>query len=106
MLFIELNPFIEFRKAHWSDEELRQLQLFLLADPEAGDVIPGSGGLRKLRWTVAGRGKRGGARVIYYRHVPRERLYLIHAYLKTEQDDLSRDQIKQLATLMKEMDHG
>ncbi len=106
MLFIELSPFIEFRKTYWGDEELRQLQLYLLANPEAGDVIPGSGGLRKLRWAVAGRGKRGGARLIYYRLVPRDRLYLIHAYLKTEQDDLSRDQIRQLAALMKELEHG
>jgi len=53
---------------------LRGLQNFLLATPDAGDIISGGSGLRKLRWTVKGRGKRGGARVIYYRHVPGERI--------------------------------
>ena len=66
-------------------------------------VIPGGSGLRKLRWPLQGRGKRGGARVIYYRHVPAERIYLIYAYAKNEQADLTRDQIKALAQLMKDI---
>jgi hypothetical protein len=82
------------------------LQNFLLATPDAGDVIPGGSGLRKLRWSVQGRGKRGGARVIYYRYVPGDRIYLIYAYAKNAQENLTRDQIKTLATLMKEIDHG
>ena len=49
MVFVELTPFFAFRDAHWSDEDLRKLQEFLLATPDAGDVIPGSSGLRKLR---------------------------------------------------------
>ena len=52
---------------------------------------------------MQGRGKRGGARVIYYRHVPGERIYLIYAYAKNEQADLTRDQIKALAQLMKDI---
>lgn len=103
MVFIELTPFIAFRAERWSDEDLRSLQNFLLAKPDAGDVIPGGAGLRKLRWAVAGRGKRGGARVIYYRHVPKERIYLIYAYVKSAQDDLTRKQIKTLAQLMKDI---
>ena len=66
MVFVELTPFIAFRTGQWSDEDLRGLQNFLLAAPDAGDVIPGGSGLRKLRWAVRGHGKRGGARVIYY----------------------------------------
>jgi hypothetical protein len=59
-----------------------------------------------MRWMVAGRGKRGGARVIYYHHVAAERIYLIYGYTKSEQEDLTREQLKQLAQLMKDMTHG
>ena len=103
MVFIELTPFIDFRAEWWDDEDLRRMQNFLLAKPDAGDVIPCGYGLRKQRWSLQGRGKRGGARVIYYRHVPGERIYLIYAYAKSEQADLTRDQIKMLAQLMKEI---
>jgi phage-related protein len=106
MIFVELTPFIAFRSAHWTDEDLRSLQNFLLASPDAGDVIPGGSGLRKLRWSAQGRGKRGGARVIYYRHVPGECIYLIHAYVKNVQTDLTREQIKVLAQLMKDIKNG
>ena len=106
MVCVELTPFIAFRAAWWSDDDLRQLQNFLLATPDAGDVIPGGSGLRKLRWSAQGRGKRGGARVIYYQHVPGERIYLIYAYAKSAQANLTREQVKALATLMKDIDHG
>jgi mRNA-degrading endonuclease RelE of RelBE toxin-antitoxin system len=106
MIFVELTPFIAFRTEQWSDEDLRGLQNFLLAVPDAGDVIPGSSGLRKLRWSAQGRGKRGGARVIYYWHVPKECIYLIYAYVKSAQADLTRDQIKALAQLMKDIKNG
>ena len=69
MLFVELTPFIAFRAANWTDEELRALQNHLLDNPNAGDVIRASSGLRKLRWAASGRGKRGGARIIYYHYV-------------------------------------
>jgi hypothetical protein len=102
MVFVELTPFVAFREAYWSDEDLRELQSFLLVSPDAGEVIPGGSGLRKLRWTMRGRGKRGGARVIYYRLVAMERIYLICAYAKNVKTDLTRAQIKVLAQLMKD----
>src|SRR4030065_1849705 len=102
MVFVELTPFIAFRTEQWSDEDLRSLQNFLLATPDAGDVIPGGSGLRKLRWSAKGRGKRGGARVIYYRHVTKERIYLIFAYLKSAQAGLTGEQIQVMEKLMEE----
>lgn len=106
MIFVELTPFIAFRSAHWNDDELRNLQNFLVITPDAGEVITGGSDLRKLRWSTPGRGKRGGARVIYYRYVPGERIYLIYAYAKNTQENLTRDQVKTLAQLMKDIEHG
>ena len=106
MVFVELTPFIAFRREHWTDEDLRSLQNFLLATPDAGNVIREGAGLRKLRWSAQGRGKRGGARVIYYRYVAGDRIYLIYGYVKNEQTDLTPDQIKVLADLMKDIEHG
>lgn len=62
--------------------------------PESGRLIPGSGGLRKVRWTRAGGGKRGGLRVIYYRDVRNSTCYLLFVYRKSEQGDLSLAQIR------------
>ena len=106
MLFVELTPFIHFRAAHWTDDDLRALQNHLLNNPAAGDVIRGSSGLRKLRWLSSGRGKRGGARVIYYHYASAQCIYLIYGYTKNQQEDLTPEQIKVLAQLMKEVIHG
>jgi len=64
--FIETRLFTKLVVGYFSDEECAALQVALMRDPEAGPVIPGSGGVRKLRWAAPGRGKRGGYRVIYY----------------------------------------
>ena len=106
MVFVELTPFFVFRSEYWSDEDLRACQNFLLVSPDAGDVIRGGSGLRKLRWSAQGRGKRGGARVIYYWHVPKHRVYLIYGYVKSKRDDLTPQQIKLLAELMKDVNDG
>ena len=106
MIFVELTPFIVFRQTHWTNDELRDLQNHLLENPAAGDVIRGSGGLRKLRWSASGRGKRGGARVIYYHYVSAQHIYLIYGYTKSEQEDLTKEQVKLLAQLMKDISHG
>lgn len=83
-----------------SDEELNALQWSLLADPASGDLIRGSGGLRKLRWAGSGRGKRGGLRVIYYWHVAGDVILLLLAYPKSEQSDLTPSQIKILRSII------
>jgi mRNA-degrading endonuclease RelE of RelBE toxin-antitoxin system len=82
------------------DDELHALQWVLMADPEKGDLIRGSGGLRKLRWAGSGRGKRGGLRVIYYWHVPGSTILMLLAYPKNEQDNLSPAQLKTLKSII------
>jgi hypothetical protein len=100
MVFIELTPFQAFRREHWTDEDLRELQSLLIERPEAGSLIPGAGGLRKLRWAMVGRGKQGGARVIYYWHGSTDVIYLVFAYAKNKQENLTPDQARQLARLI------
>ena len=73
-----------------------------MADPEAGDLIPGTKGLRKIRRPLSGRGKRGGARVIYHHIVSDHQILLLYAYAKNQQGDLTPTQAKQLAQLVKE----
>jgi hypothetical protein len=82
------------------------MQNFLLLAPDAGDLMHGGRGLRKLRWSAQGHGKRGGARVIYYWHVPYNRIYLVHGYVKSKRDDLTVRQLKVLQELMKDIDSG
>ena len=106
MIFVELTPFVAFRKEYWTDEDLRAMQNVLLVAPDAGDLIRSGAGLRKLRWSAQGRGKRGGARVIYYWHVPGDRIYLIYGYVKSRSEDLTAHQRKVLRELMKDIDDG
>ncbi|HEX3746915.1 MAG TPA: type II toxin-antitoxin system RelE/ParE family toxin [Bryobacteraceae bacterium] len=82
-----------------SDSAREELVVFLGANPEAGEIIPETGGVRKIRWALAGRGKRGGARVIYYYHDGRLPVFLLAAYGKNEKANLSmaeRNAIKRL----------
>ena len=89
MEFRESRAFSKRVEDALSAEEYRALQLHLVARPNAGQVIPRTGGIRKLRWSVGRRGKRGGVRVIYFWYVAEERIYLLTLYAKNEKDDLS-----------------
>ena len=102
LTLIETPIFAKRRAELLEDEQYRLLQLALVRNPEAGAVIPGSNGVRKLRWQMDGRGKRGGARVIYYWVTDRELILLLFLYPKNERADLTRDQVKVLAKLVKE----
>jgi len=95
-VFVELPPFAELRDELFPDDQLRQLQCHLMAHPEAGPVIPGSGGCRKLRWAAKGKGKRGGARVIYFLRLAAGQIVLAAAYGKGERDDVPRTWLRQL----------
>jgi len=70
--------------------------------PEAGDLIPGSGGLRKLRWRLMGKGKRGGLRLIYYWDVPDSTVFMLMIYRKSEKEDLTQQQLRILRGLVEE----
>ena len=94
MEIIETPIFTRRIKGLLSDDEYSKLQLALAINPEAGAVIPGSRGLRKLRWIVSGKGKRGGLRIIYYWYMRDEKIYMLFSYKKKEQDDLTSEQIK------------
>lgn len=100
MVFVEFRAFSRRRAELLDAEEFRALQNSLLENPEAGAVIPGTGGLRKLRWSVAGRGKRGGARVIYYPLLARSVCLMLLLYPKNEQDDLTPEQKRVLRSVV------
>ena len=86
----------------FNEHDVFELELALVADPKAGELIPGAKGLRKIRRPPAGRGKRGGARVIYYHIVSDHQILLLYAYAKNQQGDLTPAQAKQLVQLVQE----
>lgn len=76
-----------------SEEEYRELQNSLVKKPDSGNIIQGGGGIRKIRWKLQGRGKRGGARVIYYWETNKNQIFMLYAYAKNECENLTRDQL-------------
>ncbi len=92
--FIEAPAFSRFREQYLDDESYAVLQQHLVLDPESGDVIPGAGGVRKLRWRDGRRkkGKRGGLRVIYYGFLEDEEIWLLTLYDKDEAADLTKEE--------------
>lgn len=102
-IFLELPPFERHRQTYLNDESFRGLQKVLMANPEAGDVIEGTGGLRKLRYAdeKRGKGKRGGLRILYFWWQAGTQFWLFTVYNKNEMDDLTADQRKILKDLLK-----
>lgn len=96
MVIIETPIFTKRLLGVMSDEEYRLLQLHLLNKPDAGKMIQGSGGLRKLRWSAKGHGKSGGVRIIYYWFVAQDTTLLLFLYAKNERTDLTPEQLQQL----------
>lgn len=89
MIFIETPIFTADVQLLLSDEEYTRLQDYWAGHPDAGDVIAGTGGLRKIRWTSAGKGKRGGSRVIYFHAVAQSQIRMLPIYRKGIKDDLT-----------------
>lgn len=100
---VELNGFLTSVATLLTNEERFALVTFLANSPEQGNVIPGTGGLRKLRWGSKGKGKRSGVRVIYYFYNETTPLFLLTAYAKNAQENLSVEQKKCLTQLANEL---
>ncbi len=93
---VETRLFTKLVQEYLSDDEYGALQQALVASPESGDVIPGSGGVRKLRWSVAGRGKRGGIRVIYYLRSRQGQIWMLTLYAKNVAENIPAHVLKKI----------
>ena len=94
--FIETKLFTRLVGEYLSDDEYRLLQAALIADPNAGDVVPGSGGVRKLRWRARGRGKRGGYRVIYFVKPALGVIWMLTIYPKNVAENIPAHVLRQI----------
>ena len=99
--FFDTAIFTKRIQAILEDEEYAELQADLIQKPESGNLIPGGKGLRKLRGSAEGKGKRGGIRIIYYLYLERRRIYMIYAFRKSDQADLTAPQLKMLTEYVK-----
>jgi mRNA-degrading endonuclease RelE of RelBE toxin-antitoxin system len=106
MVIIETSVFTRRVTSLLTDVEYGELQSTLVENPGMGSVIPGSGGLRKIRWSGSGRGKRGGLRIIYYWATARQQILMLFIFAKNEQDDLTPDQRKMLKQVVEMEYHG
>lgn len=102
MRFVETPIFTKVITWLLDDDEYRSLQIALMLRPEQGPIVRGTGGLRKVRWAKAGAGKRGGLRVIYYWTPTEGAFYMLYAYAKNEQGDLTPAQARALGQLVRE----
>lgn len=101
--FVETPLFARARDEYLSDEALAAIEVYLSREPDAGDVIPGTGGVRKLRWAGTGRGKRGGLRVIYYLRLSEGEIWLITLYAKNVKENISAQALRRIR---EEIDRG
>jgi hypothetical protein len=94
--FVETKLFTKLVQQYLTDDQYATLQQSLIVNPEAGDVIPGSSGVRKLRWGVGGRGKRGGVRVIYFLRLRQGEIWMLTLYAKNVMDNISAKVLKKI----------
>lgn len=102
MIIKETPVFTKIIKELMTDDLYQKFQESLVENPSAGDLIKGGGGLRKIRWNLPGQGKQGGVRIIYYWFVPDSQIFMIHAYPKNKQEELTNQQLKLLKQIVKE----
>jgi len=102
MEFIEATAFTKYVYEYLSEDEYQGLQSYLLQYPEAGKVVSGSGGVRKVRWRMTGKGKSGGVRVIYYFKKQDDEIWLLTIYSKSEVENIPAHVLREIA---KEIDN-
>ena len=93
---VETPTFSKLSADYWSEEEREAFVSWIAANPEAGDVIPRSGGCRKVRWSKAGMGKRGGLRVVHYNQLEDGRIFLLLIYAKGAQDNIAPQVLRKI----------
>jgi mRNA-degrading endonuclease RelE of RelBE toxin-antitoxin system len=101
---VETAVFLRQAEDVWEDAEREAFVNFIAWNPETGDVIPETGGVRKVRWSRSGTGRRGGARVIYFYHNADRPVYLLMVYAKARREDLTPDEkktVRKLAAVLK-----
>ncbi len=96
--FVEAPAFTRFRENYLDDDDYAELQQYMARNPEAGDIMPGAGGIRRLRWRDQrrGKGRRGGLRIIYYCFLSEQEMWLLALYDKNEAVDLTKKERDQL----------
>jgi hypothetical protein len=94
--FIETSLFTSLVSEYLTDDEYREMQNYLIVRPDAGNLIQGSGGIRKLRWARTGMGKSSGVRTLYYWAKSQEEIYLLTMYNKNEQENIDSATLKRI----------
>ena len=97
LTIIESPLFTQLWPDYWSDDEHGEFSVYLASNPEAGDIVPGSGGCRKIRWSRPGTGKRGGVRVIYTVRLKKGSVVLLTIYAKSSQDNIPAHILRKIA---------
>lgn len=102
MEFLETSLFTKQLKTLFNDDEYQKIQKYLIKTPDAGDLIRGSGGIRKLRWSLGTHGKSGGVRIIYYWEVADELFFMLLMYPKNKAQNLTQAQLKYLREIVEQ----
>lgn len=106
MVFVETSLFTRLLGEYLDDEQYRAFQNHLIAHPDSGAILKGSGGVRKLRWRSRGKGKSGGVRVIYYWAPAADQIFMLTLYGKSQKEDLSAADLRVIVRLLTEMGNG
>lgn len=97
MVFVETTAFTRYVGHYLTDDEYLGLQMFLVERPDAGQIIRGTGGVRKLRWAAAGKGKSGGVRIIYFWQVSKDKIWMLTIYSKSERETIPAHILSRIA---------
>lgn len=96
LIVVETPTFSKLATHYWSEDERGEFAAWIAANPDTGDVVPGSGGVRKVRWSRSGRGKRGGVRVIYFNRRAKGEIWLLQIYAKSARENIPTPVLKMI----------